>query len=442
MNCRSVAISACGLLSGAILGYSVHRTVGTGWTTTASEQLFGTPAATTAVIAALVGMTAAWLLAWGRFSCAAAFATGLAGLAVVGALHALPAPQEWNELPLALGIGLGLLIVPAVTLPTAQRWFFGGVIAGGVLGFQLDTLLDPSRYLYGDFPSSTVVAEQPWQFIVAGLALLALLAALWLSRADRIDSEPSITPVAFGATLAIAAGLVVRFWSESEWLPAAAIVLILGTFAAAQRILPPDQANSLAAAMAAAAILVALPGFDRTPSTVTLFVGAVALIGGALYGLRVSSPALAVGLCAAAGLIATLSFVSETNWVRLLAGALLLFAVAATGTSCLPMRPALLAGWSVLPTVAALTTAQLPTATDATSIPRYGDWLEGEYIPWSGVARGRAELMLTDTSQQLALARPDMIVPGLIATGLCAVCAVWLTRRGNASINEPTTDPT
>ncbi|WP_278265441.1 hypothetical protein [Nocardia sp. AG03] len=441
MNIRPIAVSASSLLSGAILGYSVHRTVGAGWTTTASEQLFGTPAVTTAVIAALVGMVAVWLLTWGRLGCVAAFGTGLAGLVVVGSLHALPAPQEWNELPLALGIGLGLLIVPAVICPAAQRWFFGGAIAAGVLGFQLDTRFDAGRYPYGDFPSSTVVAQQPWQFIVAGLTLVTLLAAMWSSRTDRINDELPSTSVAFGATLAIAAGLVVRFWPDSEWLSAAVTGLILGTFAAARRFLPPDRANSLAAAVAATGILILLPGFDRTPSILTLAVGGAALIGGALCGVRIHRPALAVGLCAGAGLIATLSFISETNWVRLTAGALLLFAVAAS-TSCLPMEPALLAGWSVLPTVTTLAATALPAATDPASIPRHTDWLESEYIPWSGVARGQAELMLTDPPQQLVLTRPEMILPGLIATGLCAWCAVGLTRRTNTPINKPEADPT
>ncbi|MGW5440222.1 hypothetical protein [Nocardia asteroides] len=111
--------------------------------------------------------------------------SALAGLAVIVALHSLPATDEWNELPLALGIGLGLLIVLAIAPPGTQRWSFGGLIAGGVLGFQFDTRFEPDHHRYGDFPASSVVAQQPWQFAVAGLAAVALLAAMcWLRGSE------------------------------------------------------------------------------------------------------------------------------------------------------------------------------------------------------------------------------------------------------------------
>ncbi|MEV6659127.1 hypothetical protein [Nocardia fluminea] len=427
---RRVAASAIGALSGAILGYSVHRTVGPGVEATSVGHVFGTPAITTAVIAGVVAVIAAWLLTWEHVCYTVVFGTGIAGVAVVAAVNALPAPDEWSEFPVALGIGLGLLIVPAVLLGDAQRFFFGGLVAAVVLGYQLDAVVGGDRYRYGDFPSSTVAAQQPWQVVVAGMTVAALVAGMRWWRGERAEVELSGRSVAFGAAIAVSSGLVVRMWSESGWLPVAAVVLVSAVFAASRRWLSSEQGMALVAMVAATGVLVVAPGLDREPSTVTLAIGVAALIGGAVCGLRVARPTLAVGICAGAGLIATLSQVSETGWVRLVAGAGLLFAVMMTGMSCSPTDPALLAGWSVLPALSTLVARELPMRTDSESVPTVGRWT-GDYYPmWTAESPGHLTAVIwTDAPQQSFGVRPDMFVPGLIVTGLCAACAIWLARR-------------
>ncbi|MFC4374287.1 hypothetical protein ACFO5K_09250 [Nocardia halotolerans] len=322
--------------------------------------------------------------------------------------------------------------MPALLIRAAQRWFFGGLIAAVVLGYQVDNLFGSDPSDYRAFPSSTVPAQQPWQLAVALLLITALLAAMWCRRGERVESELSSTSVMFGAAIAISAGLVARVWSESGWLAAAALVLVAATFAAGRRWLLPEQAMALAAAMAGAAILVVEPGLDVEPSMVTLVVGSAAAVGGAVYGLRFRRPALAVAVCAVAALLATLSHVSETGWVRVVAGAVLLFAIAMTGFSCLPIEPALLAGWSVLPALASLTSRELTVRTDTESAAAVNRWTSDYYPTWAAYVPGRltGELVVIDAPQQTFVSRPAMIIPGLILTGLCAACAVGLARHG------------
>ncbi|MFE1591098.1 hypothetical protein [Nocardia sp. NPDC058705] len=424
MSGTAAVHAAIGALIGLTSGYGVQRIADTA----AGSQIFGTAPMTTAVIAALVAITAVSLFSWGRVRYCVVYGIGLAGLAIVGAVSALPAPDEWNELPVALGVALGLLIVPALLTTAVQVWFFGGLVAAGVLGYQWENLLGGDHFRYHDYPGSLDPPGRMWQLVVAVALGAGLLLAMRWRRADHVDVDLSGRIVAFGAAIALTSGLLARLSTETGRLPVASVLLVLAVFAAGVRWLPQGSATTLAAMTAAAAVLVIEPGLDREPSIFTLVAGVAAVIGGLAVGLRQRRAALAVGVCAGAALIGALSFVSDTDWVRIAAGAVLLFAAAMAGAATLPLEPSLLAGWTVLPVLASLTARELPTSNDG-AVP---SWVgvtpdTDHYTMWAGTVHGFVEL--TSTTPPAFEPRPDLIVPGLIAAALCTACAIWLTRR-------------
>ncbi|MFD3701621.1 hypothetical protein ACFWUP_00585 [Nocardia sp. NPDC058658] len=411
--------AAVGALIGLTSSYVVQRIAGT----VEGTQIFGTAAMTMAVLAALVAIGAVSLFSWGRVRYPVVYGVGLAGLAIVGAVNALPAPGEWNELPVALGVAVGLLMVPVLLTATVQVWFFGGLIAAGVLGYQWDNLLGVDHLRY---PGSIDPPVHTWQVAVVVVSAAALLTVMWWRRADHVDLDLSGRTVAFGATLALTSGLLARLSIETSWLPFAAVLLVLAIFVAGVRWLPRESLATLAALTAAAAVLVIEPGLDREPSTVTLVAGSAAVIGGLVVGLHLRRAGLAVGVCAGAALVGALSFVSDASWVRIVAGAVLLFAAAMAGGSALPLAPSLLAGWTVLPVLASLTARELPTSTDG-AVPA---WVGVTADSYDSASPFRLHAELTAQAPPHAFEpRPDLIVPGLIAAALCAACAVWLTRR-------------
>lgn len=415
-----------GVLSGLTMGYGVQRIAGTA---ASGAQMFGTGAMTTAVIAAVVAVGTVGLLSWGRVRYSVVTGVGLAGLAIMGAVSALPAPDEWNEMPIALGMSLGMLIVPTLLTPAVQVWFFGGLIAAGVLGYQWDNLMGGDHFLYRDYPASLDPPGHMWRLVVIVALAVALLAALRWRRGEHVDFDLSGRTLAFGAGIALASGVLARLSTETGWLPVASVVLVLAVFMAGVRWLSRGSAVTLAAMTAVAAVLVIEPGLDREPSVVTLIAGAIAVIGGLVVGLRLRRPALAVGVCACAALIGALSFVSDASWVRIAAGAVLLCAAAMAGASSLTLEPALLAGWTVLPALAALTAQKLPTSTDGADLSWAAVTPDSDnYTMWSGHLYGVAVLSV-DAPTPNFIPRPDLIVPSLISAALCAACAIWLTRR-------------
>ncbi|MBF6237142.1 hypothetical protein IU474_08685 [Nocardia otitidiscaviarum] len=391
---------------------------------------------TVAVVCALTALVAVWLFEWGRVRYAVVFGAGLGGVAVLCAVAALPAPDEWDEFPIAFGVGLGALIVPAVVLGSARIWFFGALIAAVVLGYQVDNLVDSERYRYRDFPSAVGVNGQSWQLLVALVLVGALLAAMWWWRGERVEPQVSGPSVAVGVGLAVAALLVVWWWAGTGWLPWAAAALAVAVCVAGTRWLPERSAAALAAMTAAAALVVVDPGWDREPSAAGFAVGCAAVVAGLTAGWRVGRPALAVGVCAVAAVGAALSQLSDLGWVRLGAGALVLFAIAMAGASVLSVEPALLAGWTVLPMLAALTARELSSRADADSIPAVIDWAyRPDVYPQSGTVADSSHTLIAwaVTPPPPFVPRPDLVVPGLIVAGACAACAVWLARRDSVS---------
>ncbi|WP_425303012.1 hypothetical protein, partial [Nocardia otitidiscaviarum] len=382
---------------------------------------------TVAVVCALTALGAVWLFEWGRVRYAVVFGTGLGGVAVLCAVAALPAPDEWDEFPIAFGVGLGALIVPAVVLGSARIWFFGALIAAVVLGYQVDNLVDSERYRYRDFPSAAGANGQSWQLLVALVLVGALLAAMWWWRGERVEPQVSGPSVAVGVGLAVVTSLVVRWWAGTGWLPWAAAALAVAVCVAGTRWLPERSAAALAAMTAAAALVVVDPGWDREPSAAGFAVGCAAVVAGLTAGWRVGRPALAVGVCAVAAVGAALSQLSDLGWVRLGAGALVLFAIAMAGASVLPVEPALLAGWTVLPMLAALTARELSSRADADSIPAVIDWEHlPDLYPPPGNAAGpsRTFMVWSVMSPPPFVPRPGLVVPGLIVAAACAACAV------------------
>ncbi len=433
MSGRVAVNAAIGVLSGLTLGYGVRRIAGTA---SSGAQIFGTAAMTTAVIAAVVAIVAIGLFGWGRVGYAVVYGVSVAGLAIMGAVNALPAPDEWNELPIALGVALGLLIVPALLTTAVQVWFFGGLLAAGALGYQWDNLLGGDHFLYRDYPASLETVGNTWQLVVVVVLGAALVMELRRRRAEQVDIDLSGHPLAFGAGIALVSGLLARLSTAAGWLPVGSVVLVIAVFAAGVRWLPRGSAATLAALTAVAAVLVIEPGLDREPSVVTLVAGGSAVIGGLAVGLRLRRQALAVGVCAGAGLLGALSFVADAGWVRIVAGAVLLFAAAMVGGSSLPLDPALLAGWTVLPALAALTAQKLPTSTDGAE-PSWAAFTpdSDHYMMWSGHLRGVAVLTV-DAPTPHFIPRPDLIVPSLISAALCAACAIWLTRRTDTATTD------
>ncbi|MBF6325900.1 hypothetical protein [Nocardia cyriacigeorgica] len=436
MDRRVAAAAGAGGLCGFTVGYAMHRVVGTPSGTDSQGQLFGTAPMTTAVIAGLVAVGAVGLLGWGRARLSFVFGAGLAGLLVLAAITALPAPDEWEQLPVAVGVALGLIAVPGVLLPRAQLWFFGGMIAAVALGYQLDNLVDAETNHYRHFPYTSAIPTESWHALVAIALASALLVGAWLSRGERVDDQLPDRTLMIGAGTVLGAGLAARLWVDSGHLPLAAVVLVAAAAIAGIRWLPAQQATAWVLLLLVAAMFGTDTGLDLEP-TPGLLLTVIALAAGAFIGLRRRQPVLAAAVCAVAALCVMLAGITEYAGARWGAATALLFAVGLAGGSVLPTRAALLASWTALPALASTATPVDRTTTLLDNSGRPDTYARSADI-WADVTFDSHPTLIISSSSDFgwtAIAgdtyhpRPSMILPGLLIAGACVATAVWLDRR-------------
>lgn len=342
MDKQPVAGAGVGVVSGFGVGYVVHRVVGAPYGTDSQGQLFGTAPMTAAVLAGLVAVGVIGVSGWGRARRSFVFGAGLVGALVLAAISVLPAPGEWEQLPVAIGVALGLMAVPGVLVPQAQLWFFGGIVTAVTLGYQLDNAFDADRNGYRHFPHAPVIPTETWHVLVAIALAVALSAAAWLWRGERADDQVPDRALAIAAGMVLAAGLATRIWAGSDQLPIAALVVAVIAGVAGVRWLPPQQSTRWIMLLLVAAMFGTETGLDLE-STPGLLLTVIALGVGVFTGLRRRQPVRAAALCAVAALCVTLAGIIEyaaTSWA---AGTFLLFAAGLAGGSELPARPALLA---------------------------------------------------------------------------------------------------
>ncbi|MFC6011531.1 hypothetical protein [Nocardia lasii] len=419
--------AVAGVMTGLTVGYEVTRVAGL---VADHGQLFGTSAVTAAVTCSLVATGAIGLFGWRRPRWPVAYSVAAAGLLIVGAVNALPAPTEWGQSPTAIGIGLGLLAAPSLLSARQQPWLVGGMIAAGALGYQWDNVIGGDHYRYRDYPGSLAPPELSWHLFAFVAFAAVLFIQAWSMRADRVEVATPPTAIWLGASIAASVGIIARFMTDSRILAVAAALLVVAVATAGVRWLPRESASTLAALCAISFLLVIQPGLDREPSTVTLLLGASAVLVGLLTGPRLLSPASAVGIGAGAGLLGALSFLSDSGWIRIGAGIILVFAMSAIAGSALPTTPALVAGWLALPALGTWIATERPGRdpgwTEFTpDTDRYMMWTNGPYHAYA--------IITGDSLPETFPVHPDLVVPGLLAAVLCLVFAVGLSRTADRS---------
>ncbi|MBF6101234.1 hypothetical protein IU510_24655 [Nocardia cyriacigeorgica] len=437
MDKRMAAAAGVGALCGFTMGYAMHRVVGPPSGTDSRGQLFGSAPMTTAVIAGLVAVGAVGLLGWGRARSSFVFGAGLAGLLVLTAVTALPAPEEWEQLPVAVGVALDLIAVPGVLLPPAQLWFFGGMIAAVALGYQLDNLAGPEKNHYRHFPYAPAIPTETWHALVAIALASTLLVGAWWCRGERVEDQLPDRTLMVGTGTVLAAGLAARLWGDSGHLPLVAIVLVVAAAIAGIRWLSAQQATAWVMLVLVAAMFGTGTGLDLEP-TPGLLLAVVALAVGAVIGLRRRQPVLAAAVCAVAALCVMLAGITEYAGARWVAATALLFAVGLAGGSVLPTRAALLAGWTALPALASTATPVDRTTTTLLDNSGRSDTYTRSADIWADVTFDSHPTLIISSSSDFGWTatagdayhpRPSMILPGLLIAGACAAAAVWLDRR-------------
>ncbi|GGK42604.1 hypothetical protein GCM10011591_12790 [Nocardia camponoti] len=379
-----------GTLVGFSAGYLIEHVPPTQSASySAGSALFATGPMTVVGIGVLTAILAMCLLRWRCLRFRSASIAGLFGFAVLGGLSALPAPREWNELPIAAGVGVGLLIVPAVALPRSRVWFGLSIVIGLVLGRRFDELLgsDAGRlinYVDGPFIPDGVAFTS----IALATALAIAVAGSAFSRADvEFDASPRL--VAVSAAIPLAIGVALRLSDQLDWASTTSalgwitilLALVVAAFVAVLcRLLPTHSGISVASWSAAAAALSVVSAATIEPKNVLWghepsragFLGAAAVLAlGGYCGRRWSRPLVAVGLCAAA--VLSYGVAQLLSGGQVAACGAVLFAVGFAVAASFPTTPILLIS---LPTFVAfgLLASRVLATWFAPPVPRIADY--------------------------------------------------------------------